>query len=118
VTRIINGGGLPQRNEVLNQVYANALGKPVLVPDGLPTGLGSAIFAGIAAGHYPNVSTAQEAICLPFRTFEPDPAAKAVYDRLYALFRAVYFGFGGTAGPVDFGGTLKELRQIAGLSAQ
>jgi hypothetical protein len=34
------------------------------------------------------------------------------------LFRAVYFGFGGTAGPVDFGGTLKELRQIAGLSAQ
>jgi L-ribulokinase len=118
VTRIINGGGLPQRNAVLNQVYANALGKPVLVPDGLPTGLGSAIFAGLAAGHYPSVAAAQDAICLPFRTFEPDAAAKPVYDRLYALFRAVYFGFGGVAGETDFGATLKELREIADRSAR
>jgi L-ribulokinase len=113
VTRIINGGGLPQRNQVLNQVYADVLGKPVLVPDGLPTGLGSAIFAGIAAGDYENVTDAQDAICLPFRTFMPNAAAKPVYDRLYKIFRDVYFGFGGKAGAVDFGGTLKALKSIA-----
>src|SRR5205085_11013250 len=28
VRRIINGGGIPQRNPVLNQVYANVMGKP------------------------------------------------------------------------------------------
>ena len=33
VERVINGGGVPQNNAVLNQVYANVLGKPVLVPD-------------------------------------------------------------------------------------
>ena len=33
VRRIINGGGIPQKNAVLNQVYANVLGKPVLVPE-------------------------------------------------------------------------------------
>ena len=35
--RVINGGGIPQKNEVLNQVYANVLGRPVLVPSGSVT---------------------------------------------------------------------------------
>ena len=50
VDRVINAGGIPQKNEVLNQVYANVLNKPVLVPAGIPTSLGSAIFALLAAG--------------------------------------------------------------------
>ena len=41
VHRVINAGGIPQHNAVLNQVYADVLGKPVLVPDGVPTSLGS-----------------------------------------------------------------------------
>src|SRR5271156_6805093 len=45
VERVINAGGIPQNNSVLNQVYADVLGKPVLVPDGTPTSIGSAIFA-------------------------------------------------------------------------
>ena len=49
VNRIINGGGIPQRNDVLNQVYANVLNKPILVPQGDVTSLGSAIFAFLAA---------------------------------------------------------------------
>ena len=39
--RVINAGGIPQHNAVLNQVYANVLNKPILVPDGVPTSLGS-----------------------------------------------------------------------------
>jgi L-ribulokinase len=39
VERVINAGGIPQHNAVLNQVYADVLGKPVLVPDGVPTSL-------------------------------------------------------------------------------
>jgi L-ribulokinase len=116
VERIINGGGLPQRNAVLNQVYANVLGKPVLVPDGLPTGLGSAMFASLAAGTYRTVGEAQDVMCLPFRTVEPEPHAVRIYDRLYPLFRSVYFGFGGSAGPTDFAGLLPELRRIADAS--
>ena len=52
VDRVINGGGIPQNNPVLNQVYANVLGKPVLVPAGVPTSMGSGIFAMVAAGAY------------------------------------------------------------------
>ena len=50
VNRVINAGGIPQNNAVLNQVYADVLGKPVLVPDGVPTSLGSGIFALVPRG--------------------------------------------------------------------
>ena len=63
VDRIINGGGIPQRNPVLNQVYANVLGKPVLVPKGDVTSLGSAIFAFLAAGAFETIEEAQDALC-------------------------------------------------------
>jgi len=62
VRRVINGGGIPQRNPVLNQVYANVLGKPVLVPAGDVTSLGSAIFALLAAGAFHSIEEAQEAL--------------------------------------------------------
>ena len=32
IKRVINAGGIPQKNDVLNRVYANVLGRPVLVP--------------------------------------------------------------------------------------
>lgn len=43
VDRVINAGGIPQNNPVLNQVYADVLKKPILVPSGVPTSLGSGI---------------------------------------------------------------------------
>ncbi len=68
IDRVINAGGIPQKNEVLNRVYANVLQKPVLVPEGVPTSLGSGIFALLAAGVYKTIEEAQAAVCLPFRT--------------------------------------------------
>lgn len=114
VDRVINGGGIPQNNPVLNQVYANVLGKPVLVPAGIPTSLGSGIFAMVAAGVFPTVEAAQDKLCLKHTTFEPEPAAAAIYQRLYPLYRKVYFALGQrSAEPVALGDVLPELRSIA-----
>ena len=111
---MINGGGIPQKNDVLNQVYANVLGKPVLVPAGVPTSLGSGIFALVAAGAYKTIEEAQDALCLKFTTFSPDAAAAAVYERLYALYKKIYFALGTrSAQPVPLGDVLPELRRIA-----
>ena len=85
VERVINGGGVPQNNPVLNQVYANVLGKPVLVPDGIPTSLGSGIFALLAAGAYSSVEEAQARMCLPYKTYQPEAKAVRVYEELYRL---------------------------------
>jgi len=86
----------------------------VLVPMGIPTSLGSGIFALMAAGAYKTIEEAQAAVCLPFRTVEPDAKASAIYDRLYPLYRDVYFALGtGDAKPVALGKVLPELRKIA-----
>ena len=116
VSRVINAGGIPQRNDTLNQVYANVLGKPILIPIGTPVGLGSAIFASLAAGWHSDLVEAQKAICLPFRVVEPDSAAKPIYDRLFAIFRDLYFSFGGECQAVDLTGVLGELRDVADMT--
>ena len=114
INRVINAGGIPQKNEVLNHVYANVLNKPVLVPAGIPTSLGSGIFALLAAGAYKTIEEAQAAVCLPLRTVEPDAKAAAVYEKLYQLYRDVYFALGTRdAKPVALGQVLPELRKIA-----
>ncbi|HET7347026.1 MAG TPA: ribulokinase [Acidobacteriaceae bacterium] len=114
VERVINGGGVPQNNPVLNQVYADVLNKPVLVPSSVPTSLGSGIFAMLAAGVFPSVEAAQEKLCPDFAVFSPNPQAAAVCERLYQLYRAVYFALGTrSAEPAALGGILPELRKIA-----
>ncbi|MCK5738205.1 ribulokinase [bacterium] len=115
VERIINGGGIPQKNDVLNRVYANVLGKPVLVPKQEVTSLGSAIFAFMAAGTFSSIEAAQDALCPSYRVIEPDPAEHAVYEKLFALYRDLYFGFGQGKEPVSsLAQLLPELRKIAG----
>src|SRR3954453_7428354 len=94
VRRIINGGGIPQKNAVLNQVYANVMGKPILVPKGDVTSLGSAIFAFMAAGAFPSIEAAQDQLCPGFKTIEPEPANAAISQELYGLYRKLYFGLG------------------------
>lgn len=94
ILRVINGGGIPQRNNVLNQVYANVLNKPVLVPAADVTSLGSAIFAFLAAGKFKTVADAQKVLCPGYKVFEPQPETRAVYDELFAHFKALYFDFG------------------------
>src|SRR5271170_8040716 len=94
VDRVINAGGIPQNNVVLNQIYADVLDKPVLVPDGTPTSLGSGIFALLAAGAFSSIEEAQKAICLPYRSYAPRAKSVAVYNELYALYRKAYFALG------------------------
>ncbi len=114
IDRVINAGGIPQKNEVLNRIYANVLNKPVLVPAGIPTSLGSGIFALLAAGAYKTIEEAQAAVCLKFRTVEPDAKEAAVYERLYPLYRDAYFALGTRdAAALPLGAVLPELRKIA-----
>jgi L-ribulokinase len=113
IHRVINGGGIPKRNAKLNQIYANVLRKPVLVPEGDVTSLGSVIFAFLAAGDFPSIEAAQDALCPPFKVFDPETAEAARYDRLFPLFRDAYFALGtADAKAVELGRILPELQAI------
>jgi L-ribulokinase len=111
INRVINAGGIPQKNEVLNRVYANVLGRPVLVPNKSVVSLGSAIFAFLAAGTFRTVEEAQDKICPSHKVYEPESSEKEVYDQLYPLYKSLYFTFGGPE--AAFGQVLPEIIRLA-----
>jgi L-ribulokinase len=94
IKRVINGGGIPQKNDVLNHVYANVLGLPVLVPSKSVVSLGSAIFAFLAAGTFQTIEEAQQKICPAHKVYEPAQSERLVYDELYPHYRNLYFALG------------------------
>src|SRR6202046_2900897 len=112
IKRVINAGGIPQNNPVLNQVYANVLERPVLVPGKSVVSLGSAIFAFLAAGTFKTVDEAQDKICSPMRTFTPDAEAERTYAELYPLYNQLYFTLGQRGGN-GLGDVLPKLISVA-----
>lgn len=111
--RVINGGGIPQSNSALNQIYANVLGRPVLVPGSKVTGLGSAIFAFLAAGIFRSIDEAQGHVCPAHMVFEPQAQTQGIYQELYEIYRNIYFDFGRPSAGTAFGQVLPSLIKIA-----
>jgi L-ribulokinase len=114
IRRVIHGGGIPQKNEALNQVYADVLGVPVLVPERSITSLGSSLFAFMAAGAFESLEAAQDALCPGYRVIEPRARSKSTYDQLYGIYRDLYFSLGDPKSPaISMGAVLPRLREIA-----
>ena len=112
IKRVINAGGIPQKNVVLNRVYADVLGRPVLVPGKSVVSLGSAIFAFLAAGTFKTIEEAQDKICPPLETFLPEESAQRTYANLYPLYSKLYFTLG-QRGTNGLGDVLPKLIEIA-----
>lgn len=84
----------------------------MLVPSSKVTGIGSAIFAFLAAGSFKTISEAQERICSPFKVYQPEKSAQQIYSDLYEHYRRLYFAFG-EPGKSEFGKVLPALIQNA-----
>ncbi len=98
VKEFIAAGGLV-KNPFLMQVYSDVLRMPISVigSDQGPA-LGSAIHAAVAAGAYPDVKTAGDAMGRVEKAkYVPDAERADDYDALYAEYTALhdYFGRGG-----------------------
>jgi len=118
VHRIINAGGIPQKNRTLNRVYASAMNKPILVPQSDPTSIGAAVFAFLAAGTYRTVEEAQDVLCPQYMTIEPDPRDAAVYAEMFPIFRKLYFAMGSEDTGRGEAGILPALRRIAAQASR
>jgi L-ribulokinase len=115
VERVVCCGGIAEKNDVFMQIYADVLGQPMLVAGSPQTpALGSAISAAVAAGRHASFEAAQSRMTsLKEKRYEPDPAAHAVYDELYRLYRELHDSFGGVAGAkADLGSLMKRLLAI------
>jgi L-ribulokinase len=102
VTELVATGGLPERNKLLMQIYADVTGREIKVGASAQAGaLGSAMFgavaAGSAAGGYDSIFEAAGRMAhLQSKCYSPSREHKAVYDRLYAEYMRLhdYFGRG------------------------
>jgi L-ribulokinase len=102
VTELVAAGGLPGRNKLLMQIYADVTGRTIKVAGTEQAGaFGSAMFAavaaGAAAGGYDSiVEAAAHMARLQDVVYTPIPEHEAVYDRLFAEYQLLhdYFGRG------------------------
>lgn len=109
VKSLIAAGGLPEKNALLCQIYADVTGRPLrLAGSAQSPALGSAIHAAVAAGIYPDIHAASAAMGrLKEGEVTPIPEHRDVYDRLYQDYKLLYDTFGRGANDV-----MKRLRHI------
>lgn len=118
VNELVACGGLPAKNRLLMQIYADVTGREFkLAASNQTPALGAAMFgavaAGKAAGGYDSIfDAAQKMARLKHETFTPNPAAQRVYDALYAEYLTLhdYFGRAASQGGNDVMKRLKHLR--------
>lgn len=85
----LGGGGA--RSNLWAQLFADALGAPVVVVEGEEFGAkGAAINAGVAIGIYASYQDAAAQTIRPARRYEPNPAQRPIYQELLHLYRATY----------------------------
>jgi L-ribulokinase len=114
VNEIVACGGLPERNKLLMQIYADVTGREIKVSASQQTpALGSAMFgavaAGRAAGGYDSIfEAAQHMARLKGEAYAPIAEHGAVYDQIYAEYARLHDHFG--RGENDVMKRLKQLK--------
>ena len=99
-------GGLPYKNKLLMQIFADVAGRPIRVARSEQTcALGSAMFGALAAGRKGGGVDTIEAAAKKMagvrkEVFRPRAAARRVYDRLYAEYEKLHDYFGRGVNPV------------------
>lgn len=98
VDRIVASGGIAEKNEMLVQIYADVLGRPITVSDAtMSAARGSAMYAAFAGGAYTDIHEAVKALAVTTgKTYEPIEENVKRYHILYAEYQRLhdYFGRG------------------------
>ncbi len=99
VRRIIASGGIALKDELFMQILADVFGKEVEVSSSTQAAAhGSAALAAVAAGIYPDVSSAAKAFAVPIhKIYKPIPENHEKYTKLYNEYVILqdYFAKGG-----------------------
>jgi L-ribulokinase len=103
VKSLVACGGLPEKNKLLMQIFADVTGREIKLAERLQTcsALGSAMHGAVAAGRagggYGNIAEAADRMAhVQKLTYRPRAENHAIYNRLFREYRALhdYFGRG------------------------
>jgi L-ribulokinase len=114
IRQIVCAGGIAEKNPLLMQIYADVTGCTMHVAGSSQAcALGAAIGASVLCGAHRSFPAAQKAMTRLKRVaYRPDPRRRAVYNRLYALYRDLHDGFGGVRRRANLSGVMKDLLTI------
>jgi len=118
VERVVACGGIPQKNELFMQIYADVMGREVEISrSGETCALGSAmagaVVAGSKAGGYDSFDDAERQMTgILEKRYRPVPDNQRVYDRLFALYKRLHDIFGTREYSDNLYDVMKELLAI------
>lgn len=110
-------GGLPQKNQLLMQIYSDVTNRVIKIADSKQTpALGAAMFAAVAAGSESGgydtlVNAAEKMARIKNTVIEPIPENVAIYEKLYVEYSMLHNYFG--RGENDVMKRLKAIRPKA-----
>jgi len=110
-------GGLPQRNRLLMQIYADVTNREIKIADSIQTpALGAAMFGAVAAGSVKGgfdsvVEAAVKMARVREESFKPIAENVLIYEKLYVEYTKLHDYFG--RGDNDVMKRLKELKEQA-----
>jgi L-ribulokinase len=117
VNELVACGGLPEKNKLFMQIYADVTGRDIKVSASMQTpALGSAMFGAVAAGRamggYDSIFEAVPHMArLKEETFKPIAEHVPVYEALYAEYVRLHDYFG--RGENNVMKTLKRIKAVA-----
>jgi len=83
VIHIVGGG---TKNRLLNQLTANATGRPVITGPVEATAIGNLLMQGIALGEIASADEAREIVCRSFEVETFEPAEEGDWEAAYSRF--------------------------------
>ncbi len=113
IRELVACGGLPEKNRLLMQIYADVTGREIKVTASKQTpALGSAMFGAVAAGKgaggYDSIFAAAEKMAhLKAETYKPISENQKIYEKLFAEYLRLHDYFGRGENNV-----MKSLKQI------
>jgi len=100
IKEIVSTGGIPDKNPLLMQIYADITGRTLKIAVSSQTcAVGAAIFGAVAAGKekggFDSVKGAQKKICRYKKiVYKPKKGNKEIYDGLYRIYKDLHDTFG------------------------
>ena len=110
VDEVFACGGLPQKNALLMQIYADILNKPIHISaSDYASGVGAAILGGVAGGAYDSIEAAAASMKQPLLgVIHPIPANVEKYQELFVIYQEMHNYFG-----IEKTNIMKKLKDLA-----
>jgi L-ribulokinase len=118
VKRVLACGGIPPKNPLLMQIYADVMGRRIeLARSELTCALGAAISGAVVAGSqrggYDRFDEAIQAMTgVRAEAYDPIPRHQRVYEELFALYKNLHDALGVLGSQMDLYPVMKRLLEI------